>query len=1036
MKETFVSPGPEFRPAPFWSWNSIMDECEVRRQVADFAEHGFGGAFAHARQGLVTEYLSDDFFRAWAAALDESKKHGAFLYMYDENCWPSGFAGGLTVEVGGKELIGDIAKTRFVDASDPSFGGELLFAAQCEKDFVLGEDLTDVAPEEWGSRAKRVMVIYRLSPYSGGCGGYPYVDLTNRKTTDTFLKVTYEEYYKRFGADFGGAIPAVFSDEANIHSEGTNTVPYNPQVIAKYREISGFELKDCIPAVFRNVSFADGVYRLPAPAEKLRHDYYLTLHTLWIENFVRPVADWCEEHRIAWTGHDIEHQWPQAHGGRILPSEQNTYEYRQWPGLDLLLCDHLRDYPTEFDKLEMIEIRSAANQFSKERTLCEAYGAGGYQSTVDDYKRMGDYLLVNGINFLVPHLSLFSYMGLRKRDCPQSFDSHQPWWREWADYNDYLARGSFMLTRGKMEQRILYLNPSTTSYLVPGEEAEGIIDHRTDPGGINPDMSDFLELFEGMCVEGWDFDLGDEFSIRDNASVAGGRLKVGAMEYETVVVSKNMKNMLSSTARLLSEFMRAGGSVLSTGDGADGDAGGYIDGETGTSATAEIRSAWTSLGSPEAVLDALSERFEKHAYYDPLPGVASTCRRLDDGGETFFIVNHAMGDYSTRVSLKAKTVARWNMATGGVEGVEVEEEKNGYVSFPLTLERCESALFVTDGEPLPAPEKIAADRDVPLTFVSAIPERDNAFTLDHPSLTVGGETFPPRYFIETCDTLFDKMLGKRNIWQSMQRGTEFLDLNGTFGEDTAFELNYKFEVAPETVGLPIRAAYERPDVMRLSVNGREIPRSGEKWLLGPEFGVSDITEAIESGENVLTLRAERFDVLCEVEAVFLEGDFSVGVEDGRFILNPGRTPEYGPWTKQGMSHYPGAVLYEFSFDLENVPGKAVFSAPAYSATGASITVNGEYAGAFGINGRRSADVAKYLREGENSVVLRICGSFQNLLGPHLNYSEYIPYDWSPFERGREAGAEEYKFFDWGLYGHPTLEVSEQRETPRHIAQND
>ena len=1022
MRETFADPGPEFRPAPFWSWNSIMDEGEVRRQVADFAEHGFGGAFAHARQGLVTAYLSEDFFRAWAAALDESKKHGAFLYMYDENCWPSGFAGGLTVETGGEEMIGDIAKTRFVDAGDPQFGGELIFAARCEEDFVLGENLTDVPLEEWGDRAKRVMVIYRLRPYSGGCGGFSYVDLTNRKTTDTFLKVTYEEYYKRFGADFGGAIPAVFSDEANIHSEGLNTVPYNPHVIAKYREISGFELKDCIPAVFRNVTFEDGVCRLPAPAEKLRHDYYLTLHTLWIENFVRPVADWCDKHRIAWTGHDIEHQWPQAHGGRILPSEQHTYEYRQWPGLDLLLCDHLRDYPTEFDKLEMIEIRSAANQFEKKRTLCEAYGAGGYQSTVDDYKRMGDYLLVNGINFFVPHLSLFSYMGLRKRDCPQSFDSHQPWWREWADYNDYFARGSYMLTRGKMEQRILYLNPSTTSYLVPGEEAEGIIDHRTDPHGINPDMADFLELFEGLCVEGWDFDLGDEYSIRDNGSVEDGKLRVGAMRYETVVVSKNMKNMFSSTARLLEEFMKAGGTVLSTGDGEE-DAASYIDGLTGNSATAELRSAWRRLGSPDEVLDALTETFEKHAYYDPLTGVASACRRLEDGGQAFFIVNHAMGDYSTRISLKAKTVARWDMVTGEVEGVAVEEETNGYVSFPLTLERCESALFLTDGEPIPAPEKVAADEDIPLILESVVPERDNAFTLDHPSLTVGGETFPPRYFIETCDTLFEKMLDRRDIWQSMQKRTDFLDLNERFGEDTAFDLNYKFEVEPEVLGLPIRAAYERPSVMRLFVNGKEIPWGGEAWLLGPEFGVSDITEAVEAGENVLTLRADRFDVLCEVEAVFLEGDFSVGSEDGKFILSPGRTPEYGPWTKQGMSHYPGAVLYEFSFDVEKVPKKAVFSAPAYSATGASITVNGVYAGAFGINGRRSADIAKYLKEGKNSIVLRICGSFQNLLGPHLNYSEYIPYDWSPFERGREAGPDEYRFFDWGLDGHPTLEAA-------------
>ncbi|MBR3424035.1 MAG: hypothetical protein IKG80_06045, partial [Clostridia bacterium] len=571
------------------------------------------------------------------------------------------------------------------------------------------------------------------------------------------------------------------------------------------------------------------------------------------------------------------------------------------------------------------------------------------------------------------------------------------------------------------EQRILYLNPSTTSYLVPGEEAEGIIDHRTDPHGINPDMSDFLELFEGLCVEGWDFDLGDEYSIGDVGSVECGKLRVGAMRYDTVVVSKNMKNMFSSTARLLAEFMKAGGTVLSTGDG-DEDAAAYIDGAAGNSATAELRSAWSAAGSPDAVLDALSDKYEKHAYYDPLPGVASACRRLADGGTVFFIVNHAMGDYSTRVSLKAKTVSRWDMVTGEVEGVAVEEERGGYVSFPLTLERCESALFVTDGEELPAPEKIAAGEDLPLTLESVVLERDNAFTLDHPSLTVGGETFPPRYFIETCDELFGKVLGKRNVWGSMQCGTEYLDMNGRFGPETAFELNYRFEVAPETVGLPIRAAYERPSVMRLSVNGKEIPWDGGTWLLGPEFGVSDITEAIEAGENVLTLRADRFDVLCEVEAAFLEGDFSVVNEGGRFVLYPGRTPEYGPWTKQGMSHYPGAVLYGFSFDCESVPKKAVFSAPAYSATGASLTVNGRYAGAFGINGRRSADVAKYLKEGKNSVTLRICGSFQNLLGPHLNYSEFIPYDWSPFERGREAGADEYRFFDWGLDCHPTLET--------------
>ena len=1025
MKEEFLSPGAKYRPAPFWSWNSVMDREEIRRQIDGFVSCGFGGAFAHARQGLITEYLSDDFFDAWAVALDESKKKGACLYMYDENCWPSGFAGGLVCEKYGEEaMTGALAKCRFLDAGDPSFGGELIYAARCDEDFVLGEELTSVPRENWREHASRVMVIYRIGPYSGGCGGYPYVDVTNRRVTDAFLEITYDEYHKRFGADFGGAVPAVFSDEANIHSEGKETVPFTPHVEARFREISGLDLKECLPAVFRNVTFEDGTCRLPAPAEKIRHDYYVALHTLWIDNFVRPIADWCEKHGVAWTGHDVEHQWPQAHGGRISPSEQTTYEFRQWPGLDLLLCDHLRDCPTEFDKLEMIEIRSAANQFGKERTLCEAYGAGGYQSTVDDYKRMGDYLLVNGINFIVPHLSLFSYQGLRKRDCPQSFDDKQPWWREWREYNDYFARGSYMLTRGVMEQRILLLNPSTTAYLVPAEEAEGNVDHATDPSCVrNPDMGDFLTLFESLHREGWDFDLGDEFSLGRHGKVDGDALVCGNMRYGAVVVSKDMKNMLSSTAELLLAFSGAGGLIVSDGD-EDFDAAEYISGEPGLDATGELRGAWDRVGSPDGVLRRLSERFDKHVTYRPAAGVASSRRKLEDGSVVFFIVNHSMGDYSTEIRMKAKSVARWDMTDGSVSGMAVRRHDDGYVSFPLTLARCESALFVTDGD-----EDVKVDADVTeevtLTPVSAVPERDNCFTLDHPSLKIGGEEFPPRYFIETCRTLYKKLTDRDDLWSSMQSHTEYLDMNGSFGEDTAFSLTYRFNIAPETVGLPIRAIYERPEKMKLSVNGTAIPYTGGKWFLGAEFGVCDVTEAVVPGENELTLSADRFDVLCEVEAAFLEGDFSVCAEDGEFILKPGRTPGYGDFTKQGMSHYPGAVLYEYSFDLERTRQRAIFSAPDYRATAASVTVNGEYAGVLGANGKREVDIARFLKCGENRVTVRICSSLQNLLGPHLIYTDYIPYDWSPFERGRVAGADEYTFFGWGLDSAPTLRVSDE-----------
>ena len=422
IKKEFRDPPSEFRSAPFWSWNGEMRDDEVAFQLRDFKNHGMGGAFAHARIGLVTEYLSEEFFSVWKSALDTVKQEDMKLYIYDEITWPSGFAGGRVADID-PSTIGTLAKYRVTPAAAPDFTGEVLFAAAVDTSdsiWRFGEVLTDVPREQWGKHTDgNVMVVYIVRPFSSdGMGGHPYTDVTNRRTAELFLQTTYDEYYRRFGDDFGSSIPAVFSDEANMHSEGINTVPYTPHLLKRFRELSGYELLPNIPAVFRNV---DGI-KLDRPAEKIRYDYYTTLHDLWITNFVMPIAQWCDDHNIAWTGHDVEHQWPQSHGGRISPSEQTTYEYRQWPGLDLLLCYHLRDNPTNFDKFEMFEIRSAANQFGKKRTLCEAYGAGGYHSTVYDYKRLGDYLLVGGINFIVQHLSLYSYAGYRKRDCPQSFD--------------------------------------------------------------------------------------------------------------------------------------------------------------------------------------------------------------------------------------------------------------------------------------------------------------------------------------------------------------------------------------------------------------------------------------------------------------------------------------------------------------------------------------------------------------------------------------------------------------------------------------
>ena len=60
-KNLFKNPTAEYRSTPFWAWNSKLDKTELLRQIEVFKEMGFGGFHMHVRQGLETEYMSEEF---------------------------------------------------------------------------------------------------------------------------------------------------------------------------------------------------------------------------------------------------------------------------------------------------------------------------------------------------------------------------------------------------------------------------------------------------------------------------------------------------------------------------------------------------------------------------------------------------------------------------------------------------------------------------------------------------------------------------------------------------------------------------------------------------------------------------------------------------------------------------------------------------------------------------------------------------------------------------------------------------------------
>lgn len=96
--EEFQSPSAAWRGKPFWSWNGDLKEEELLRQIHIMKEMGFGGYFMHSRTGLITEYLGKEWFELINRCAEEGEALGMESWLYDEDRWPSGTAGGMVTE--------------------------------------------------------------------------------------------------------------------------------------------------------------------------------------------------------------------------------------------------------------------------------------------------------------------------------------------------------------------------------------------------------------------------------------------------------------------------------------------------------------------------------------------------------------------------------------------------------------------------------------------------------------------------------------------------------------------------------------------------------------------------------------------------------------------------------------------------------------------------------------------------------------------------------------------------------------------------
>ena len=194
-QKLFADPPREYATAPLWVWNDMLTEEQIRGTLRDLAGQKVKQAFVHPRPGLMTPYLSDEWFRLWKVALDEAEKLDMNMWIYDENSYPSGFAGGHVPEADAR-----VARPRAgVPRGDaaPKLGPDIVAVYRVNGDAVrechaTGSRKGETLPD--GPYLVASVVRAGNSPWHGDrC----YVDLMYPGVTEKFLEVTLDAYKKR-----------------------------------------------------------------------------------------------------------------------------------------------------------------------------------------------------------------------------------------------------------------------------------------------------------------------------------------------------------------------------------------------------------------------------------------------------------------------------------------------------------------------------------------------------------------------------------------------------------------------------------------------------------------------------------------------------------------------------------------------------------------------------------------------------------------------------------------------------------------------
>lgn len=452
---------------PYPSDAPISEKQRIIRTVLDdLKAKGFGGLVTNVRHS--PQYLREDeewFLLRWL--VQTCTEMGLRVWLYDEKGYPSGGAGGLTLDEGNPDWQAQgLAMKAVTFAAGETIsipfpkGHTAVYAAFAWKtnslDSLSENDLlspwktynltgqNDLTDENTSDETVTAAVFYRKPMYEGThaihnvCEARRYIDVSNKEAVAAFLENTYRPYAEKLAG--AGPIEAIFTDEPSYmgayinlgsfpnstHDAFDETMEFLPSVSwgadvdNRFASVWGYDLKSRVYCLFTGRG---------EEAMRVRQQFYSVLSDLYEQSFFVQISDFCAKHGLPFSGHVLledDMRYHPVFEGNFF----SLLRHMHLPGIDMLhgIPERIRE-----DAFTPKLVSSIAHTYSRPHVMSEisAHAQGGKVTPEQFYGAMTTQYVL-GVDVFT------SYFSKNLLDAP-----------EYARYNHAVGRIDRILGGGR-----------------------------------------------------------------------------------------------------------------------------------------------------------------------------------------------------------------------------------------------------------------------------------------------------------------------------------------------------------------------------------------------------------------------------------------------------------------------------------------------------------------------------------------------------------------------------------------------------------